>query len=261
MKVEGEPMKGTNLNDRHFIRDKLFSDNKSAYERYSELVIGSNSIPKLFQYELITCLLGSLPGAIGFYLRKVFYPKLFSRIGKNVIFGRNITIRNPDRVIIEDQVVIDDYAHIDGRGTGEDYIKIGKQTIIGSNVKIISKVGSIVIGEKCNIGAFSTITSQGGITIEKGTQIAGSCKISGGLFRFNPDKTEIPYFDVYTNGEIRIKENCMIGGNTLIIDGVCVGKCSMLGAGSIVTKDLPDYSIYTSRPGMVIGKTINEVSR
>lgn len=243
------------LDEKDFIRQRIFSSKSSQYKKYSELVIGNTSMISLLKHEIITGVFGSIPGALGLVLRKWFYPSLFKKVGGGVIFGRNLTIRHPDKITLGENVIIDDYALLDGRGSGDEGVTIGDHTIIGRSVTIHSKVGPITIGSNCNIGATSIIVAQGGVKIEKWVQIAGGCKISGGLFK--PDNSEnnpFPY-SRYSKGPIEIGSKCFIGGSVQITDGVSIGTGSMIGTGSIVMSNIPENSIYMPKPGMIIGKS------
>lgn len=245
----------TDLDEKDFIRHKLFYSKKSPLSTYKALTIGNRSTMALIRYELLTMLLAPMPGAAGYFLRKVYFPSLFGNCGKNVIFGRNLTIRHPQNISIGSDVVIDDNALLDGRGAGPNNLRIGTKTIIGRNSIIQSKFGKISIGANCNLGTLSVIVSQGGIEIGDWTQIAGGCKISGGLFR--PDKdSDSPFpFSRYSKGPIRIGGHCFIGGSVQITDGITIGDGSMVGTGSVVMSNIPENSIYVPKPGMVIGKT------
>jgi len=196
------------LQDRHYIRQKLFSGQRSTLQRYAELVIGRMSIWRLFKYELLTCLLGPLPGALGLVLRKLFYPRLFHTIGRGVIFGRNVIIRNPDRIVLGDRVVIDDYVLLDGRGgDGDKGVRIGDEVIVNRGAVIQAKVGSIAIGCHCDIGADTTVIAQGGNVIEDMVSIAGGCKIGGGLIQIqneNSHHNDADPNDFGVRGQLRI---------------------------------------------------------
>ena len=48
--------------------------------------------------------------------------------------------------------------------------------------------------------------------------------------------------------DVVIEEDCWIGTRAIILKGVKIGKGSVIGAGSVVTKDIPDYSIYVGTP-------------
>lgn len=60
--------------------------------------------------------------------------------------------------------------------------------------------------------------------------------------------------------EVSIGDNCWIGGNTVIVPGVHIGDNVVIGAGSVVTKDIPDWSVAVGNPARVI-KTITEDDR
>ena len=227
----------------------------STISKYMALTIGSTSIFTLIKYECITTFAGLVPGALGLALRQILYPSLFKKCGKKVIFGRGLTIRNAQNITIGDNVVIDDYSVIDGRGAGEKGISIGNESIIGRNVTIISKIGSITIGDHVNVGTLSIITSQGGVTIEDWVQIAGSVKISGGLFTMSDTEVEGYALKRETKGPITIGEQTYLGSGVTVIDAVNVGKNCQIGAGSILISDIADHSVFVPRPGMIISST------
>ena len=54
--------------------------------------------------------------------------------------------------------------------------------------------------------------------------------------------------------EVRIGDNVWIGGNTVICPGVTIGDCCVIGAGSVVTKDIPSWTIAAGNPCRVIRK-------
>ena len=51
---------------------------------------------------------------------------------------------------------------------------------------------------------------------------------------------------------IHLKQNCSIGANATLLPGVVVGSHSMVGAGAVVTKDVPDYAVVVGNPAKVI---------
>ena len=56
------------------------------------------------------------------------------------------------------------------------------------------------------------------------------------------------------NKSIEIKEGAWIGGNVTILPGVAIGKHAVIGAGSVVTKDIPDYTVFAGSPAKLIKK-------
>lgn len=113
---------------------------------------------------------------------------------------------------------------------------------IGSNCELILKVkdfGSepwlIEIGNNVTIGPnVSLITHDG----------------SSRLFRHNfPDMNPI-FGNKFS--PIRIFDNCFIGANSIILPGVTIGSYSIIGAGSVVTKDVPSRSVVAGNPAKII---------
>lgn len=238
------------LTEDHFIRHKIFHEKRSGYKIYAELTIGNFSVWKLIKYEFINTVFGPIPGALGIFLRKLIYPKLFSHIGKGVIFGRNIVIRHAENIRIGNGVIIDDYALIDARGAGEKGISIGDNVIINRDVMILSKVGPIVIGPDTNVGAKSCITSQGeGIFIGEKVSIAGGCYISGGAFKATQDINVRE--DRYSKGPIRIDDNCRLAMGSMVLDNVHIQEGCIVGAGSVVMNNLQKHSVAIGVPARV----------
>lgn len=63
--------------------------------------------------------------------------------------------------------------------------------------------------------------------------------------------------DIYSKGKIIIEEDVWIGSNCTILSGVKIGRGSIIGAGSVVTRDVPRYSIVAGNPARVIKKRFN----
>ncbi|HDK16554.1 MAG TPA: hypothetical protein ENG75_01245, partial [Nitrospirae bacterium] len=53
--------------------------------------------------------------------------------------------------------------------------------------------------------------------------------------------------------EVRIKKGAFIGVNSIILPGVTIGECSIIGAGAVVTKEVPDYAVVSGNPAEITG--------
>lgn len=106
-------------------------------------------------------------------------------------------------------------------------------------------VGSMKIGKNVLINSNLLAMARGGITIEDNAMIAANVQ----LVSNNHD----PY-DLWTLPckPVLIKEYAWIGAGATILPGVCIGKHAIVGAGSVVTKDVPDYAVAVGNPAKVI---------
>jgi acetyltransferase-like isoleucine patch superfamily enzyme len=249
------------LAEDRFIRAKMFDGEKSNMRRYADLVVGEHaSYWKLLQYELITCLFGGLPGALGLALRQLFYPLLFQRAGKGVVFGRDIVIRNGHHIRLGDHVVLDDGCVVDGRGAGPEGVVIGSRVIIGRHTTVQAKIGPIHIGDDCDIGATSSVHSQGGVYIGRAVVLGGGCKLSGGIFQIERSAAaggaaggmNAREQTRATRGPIRLGDRCLVGLGAMFLDGVEIGEGAVIGAGSVMLHSVPAYAVAAGVPGRVL---------
>ena len=79
----------------------------SAMTRYQDVVVGNRSL-KTFVYYEFCMLLSPLPGVLGLFLRKIFWPRLFGTCGKGAAFAAGIILRHPHRIHMGDRVIISD---------------------------------------------------------------------------------------------------------------------------------------------------------
>jgi acetyltransferase-like isoleucine patch superfamily enzyme len=249
------------LAEDHYIRAKMFDGDKSSIRRYADLVVGEGaSYWKLLQYELITCLFGGLPGALGLALRRLFYPMLFQSAGKGAVFGRHIVVRNGHNIRLGDHVVLDDGCVVDGRGAGPEGVVIGSRVIIGRHTTVQAKIGPIHIGDDCDIGAASSVHSQGGVHIGRGVVLGGGCKLSGGIFQIERSaaaSAEASGMSAReqiraTRGPIRIGDRCLVGMGAMFLDGVEIGEGAVIGAGSVMVHSVPAHAVAAGVPGRLL---------
>lgn len=225
----------------------------SPLKRYWRKALGDVPLAGFIQYEVATMLLGDLGGALGYLLRKQFYRPLFARMGKGVILGKGIALRHPARITLGDQVAIDDYVLIDASGPKGSKVALGDQVIVSRACVIQGKSGPLTIGARTDIGCNTIITSPAaGIQIGQAVLIAGNCYIGGS--RYIADRLDISMMDqgIYSKGPVVIEDGCWLGAGVTILDGVRIGRGSIVGAGAVVTKDLPEYSVATGVPAQVV---------
>jgi acetyltransferase-like isoleucine patch superfamily enzyme len=225
------------LGDEIFIRHKLFAGEAGSWRRYADLTIGSASLWKLVRYEVITSLLGSIPGALGLKLRQVFYPMLFRSVGRGTVFGRDLVVRHPHNISIGERVLIADDCVLDARGAGSHGIELGDEVIVHQGCVITSKSGDIRIGDRSSVGMHCFLFSTGGIEVGHGVSLAADCKLGGvKVLRATDEERKI------TEGPVRIGDDCTIFPMAMVLDGVQVGPGSTVGPSVILRDDVPPGS-------------------
>lgn len=135
--------------------------------------------------------------------------------------------------------------------------KLGALSVIEDFTIVNNAVGDVIIGTESFIGAGNVII--GPVDIADHVMTAQNVVISG----MNHSYTDIhtpPTKQKVTIGKITIAENVWIGANTVVTAGVSIGKHSVIGAGSVVTKNVPDYSVAVGNPIRIIKKYNQETS-
>lgn len=128
---------------------------------------------------------------------------------------------------------------------------IGDNCMIDSNVIISCHGGTIEIGEKSSFNPNCVIYGHGGLKIGKFVRVAAGTVIIPANHGF--ERKDIPIAEQsITKKGIVIKDDVWIGANCVILDGVMIGTGCVIGAGSIVTKSIPSYSIAVGNPARVI---------
>ncbi len=151
-------------------------------------------------------------------------------IAPSVVLGENVIIFQKDLVNL--------YGCSIGDGT-----KVGAFVEIQSDVKV---------GANCKISSHSFVCS--GVTIEDGVFIGHGVMFINDTYpqAVNEDGSLQTAAD-WKVVETRIKKRASVGSNATILCGVTVGEGALVGAGAVVTKDVPDFAVVAGVPARVVG--------
>ncbi len=236
------------------IQQSVSGIQKSKLDRYKELIIGSYNTSDLIKYELIILLCAWIPGALGIFLRSKLYPLILGKCGRGVIFGSNMVLRHPKKISIGDNAIIDDNVMIDAKGLDNAGIILENEVFIGRNSILSCKGGDIILRERVNIGFNCEVYSSSKVEIGADTLLAAYTYIVGGG-SYNLDRKDIPISkqpDFEGKGGIFIEHGNWIGAHCVILDGVRIGTGSVIAAGAVVNKEIPQMSIAAGIPAKVI---------
>lgn len=125
----------------------------------------------------------------------------------------------------------------------------GKSCTIEDFVVINNGVGDVIIGDNSRVGIGNTII--GPVKIGNDVILAQNIVISG--LNHGYQDIQIPIKDQpVTMGLVTIEDEAWIGANATIVSGVTVGKHSVVAAGSVVTKNVPPFSIVGGNPAKIL---------
>lgn len=122
--------------------------------------------------------------------------------------------------------------------------KIGKKCVFGQNVNVGNNV---IIGDYCKVQ--NNVSIYEGVTLENYVFCGPSMVFTNIL----DPKCKYPQVGAQFYIKTLVKEGASIGANATIVCGNTLGKHCMIGAGSVVTKDVPDYALVVGTPGRVVG--------
>lgn len=136
--------------------------------------------------------------------------------------------------------------------------EVGELTTIESFCTVNNGSGAVILGDRVRVGIGSVVI--GPVTMGNGSGLGQHVFVSG----FNHG-----YADATKNSSVQpldirptiIEEEAHIGANSVVLAGVTIGKRCQVGAGSVVTKDIPPYSIAVGNPARVIKQFNHETGQ
>ena len=199
--------------------------------------------------------LSPVPGALGLFLRKFFWPRLLGSCGRGALFGTNAILRHPHRIHLGDRVVISEGCILDARNNeSQDVIVLGDDVILSNNVMISCKNGTVRTGSHVGIGAQAIVqsTTNCPVTIGSDVMIGPQCYIVGGG-SYNIDRLDIPMWrqGIKSDGGVVLEDDIWLGAQVSVLGGVVMGKGSVAAAGAVVTKSIPERAICVGQPARV----------
>ena len=153
-----------------------------------------------------------------------FKPEDFRQLGKDVVFENGVLVFHPENIEIGDNVYVGHYTILKG------YYK-----------------NSIIIGDYTWIGQQCFFHGAGGLRIGKAVGIGP--KVSILTSQYKTSNITVPVYSLPLEpNEVVLEDGCDIGIGSIILPGVRIGKGAIIGAGAVVTKDVPDYEIWAGVP-------------
>ena len=232
-------------------QDQLFDERQSAREKYSSLVVGLPGWGPLIRHEMITLVAQSVPGALGLALRRMLYPSLLGACGRGVVFGQNVVLRHPHKILVGDHVVIDDNCLVDAKGSANRGITIGSRVFVGRNTILSCKNGDIDIEDGANIGFNCEVFSASAVRVGRDALLAAYCYLIGGDHDFS-DPSQPVLSQARRSAGVTVGAGAWLGAGAKILDGVTIGDRAIVGAGAVVRESVPPGAIAVGIPAKIV---------
>lgn len=201
----------------------------------------------LEQIVLLGC--GWVPTVIGIGLRALAYRLIMKlegttaiEAGVRIVFASNICLGQ--RVYLDQGVYL--HALPAGISIGDDTFIMHHTMLHVFNYRNLPQAG-ITIGTNCFIGEFNVVRGQGGVHIGDGVYTGPMVQFVAVNHVYSDFERPIREQGITAKG-IVVEDDVWIGANAVVVDGVTIGRGSVIGAGAVVTSDIPPYSIAVGTP-------------
>ena len=161
-------------------------------------------------------------------------------------------VRRALREFLRPRVSVHRTARLPGKGK----IRLGRRAMVCEHVIVRPGDVPVEIGAFSQVGPFTVIFGGVGVRIGDNVMIGPHCCIAAGSHDYKQTERPMRFAGNLTKGPIVVEDNVWIGAHVTLTDGVRVGRDAVVGAGSVVTRDVPPYAIVAGVPARVIGNRL-----
>lgn len=186
-------------------------------------------------------------------LRLRWYRLRLGALGKGCRIEPGVSLHYPGRIRIGDGTGIGRNVALRANTDRSPGIELGKGVSINDAVVINANRGQVTLGDRAWLGPFCLVYGNGGVTIGRNVLVAGHSSIN--TVSHSADRCDIPINDQpVVIDPVVIEDDVWIGLNAVILQGVSIGRGTIVGAGAVVNKSIPPWSIAAGVPARVIGR-------
>lgn len=133
-------------------------------------------------------------------------------------------------------------------------LTIGPQVFLEPGVWMTASAhGRIVLGGGTFLNQGVMVAAEQLVEIGEHCMVANGCLITDGSHRFDDPEKPVPWQGFTSKGPTRLGANVWLGANVVVTSGVTIGERCVIGANSVVTRDVPAFSIAAGAPAKLIG--------
>jgi acetyltransferase-like isoleucine patch superfamily enzyme len=220
--------------------------------RYVERVSGSRALLPYLWQGLVLTLLSGLPTVAASVLRGIAYRTVLGQVGSGCFIEQHVRWLVPRRIRLGKRVMIAEGCFLDAHCLSGG-ISLGDDVWLsrGSHVMAYRDV-EVWIGDRTYVGHRCLFYGHGGIRVGCDVLMANDVQLICGNHTFA--RRDVPIRAQPTvERPIVVEDDVWLGASAIVLGGVTVGHGSVVGAGAVVTEDLPPYSIARGVPARVVG--------
>ncbi len=132
-------------------------------------------------------------------------------------------------------------------------LQIGANTLFEPDVWItIADAATVRIGEGTFLNIAVMVAAHEHVEIGSHCMLANGCFVTDANHRFDDPDRPVPWQGFTSKGPTRIGDNVWLGANVVVTSGVTIGERCVIGANSVVTQDIPPFSIAAGAPAKVL---------
>ena len=186
-------------------------------------------------------------------LRLGWYRARLGALGTGCRIDSGVSLQYPQRIRLSDEVGIGRNATLRANTEVNPGIVLGRGVSINDAVVINANRGFVAIGDRSWLGPFCLVYGNGGVTIGRNVLIAGHSTVN--TVSHSSERCDIPINDQpVLSDPVTIEDDVWIGLNATILQGVTLGRGCIVGAGAVVTRSIPPWTIAMGVPARVAGR-------
>lgn len=217
---------------------------------YVERATGGRSFGRFLWQGTVLTLMYRLPTIWATVLRGIAYRTVLGSIGSSCLIEEDVRLHVPKRIFLGNRVFVGQYSYLDGQTS---FLRLGDDVHLSRFSTLRAGERGITIHDGAGINMRTFLDGNGGVEVGADALLSPGVQVISGNHIFDDPDVPIKYQGT-AYGKVTIGEDCWLGTNVIVLPGVTIGRGALVGAGAVVTKDIPDYGIALGIPAEVVGR-------
>jgi acetyltransferase-like isoleucine patch superfamily enzyme len=213
--------------------------------------MGATSWAEYAKVSVVTAVIQRRRGATGIALRRLLLPLILGR-ADSVTVLEDVFMRGASRIHLGKGVAIEHHVVLDAKSPRSDAIRIDAHAVLRAGTFVDTGYnGYVHLGERASLGPYCQLWGGGGIVLGHDALLSKNVSIVS--VNHGIDATGTPIKKQPSIGELTtIGADCFLGVNVVVLAGVTIGPGTVVGANSVVTRDLPEGVVAAGAPARLL---------